>query len=55
MHTHAVEIDPTDPELYVVNGVTTTRQMSANDIVRRWRRDIEAGKRFGPRSRPTPG
>src|SRR5215207_9061598 len=25
MHTHAVEIDPFDPELYVVNGVTTTR------------------------------
>src|SRR5690242_7964222 len=28
MHTHAVGIDDTDPELYVVNGVTTTRQMS---------------------------
>jgi imidazolonepropionase-like amidohydrolase len=49
MHTHATEIDPTDPELYVVNGVTTTRQMSSNDAVRAWRRDIEAGTRLGPR------
>ncbi|MEJ3748438.1 amidohydrolase family protein [Actinomycetes bacterium KLBMP 9797] len=49
MHTHATEIDPTDPEMYVVNGVTTTRQMSSNDAVRAWRRDIEAGTRLGPR------
>jgi len=49
MHTHATEIDPMDPELYVVNGVTTTRQMSASDTVRTWRRDIEAGTRRGPR------
>ncbi|MGN9911602.1 amidohydrolase family protein [Phytohabitans sp. LJ34] len=49
MHTHATEIDPTDPEMYVVNGVTTTRQMSASDAVRGWRREIEAGTRLGPR------
>jgi imidazolonepropionase-like amidohydrolase len=48
MHTHATEIDPTDPEMYVVNGVTTTRQMSSSDAVRAWRRDIEAGARLGP-------
>ncbi|MDQ7905524.1 amidohydrolase family protein [Phytohabitans sp. ZYX-F-186] len=49
MHTHATEIDPTDPEMYVVNGVTTTRQMSASEAVRGWRREIEAGTRLGPR------
>jgi imidazolonepropionase-like amidohydrolase len=49
MHTHATEIEPTDPEMYVVNGVTTTRQMSASEAVRGWRRDIEAGTRLGPR------
>ncbi|MBL7498464.1 amidohydrolase family protein [Frankia sp. CNm7] len=48
MHTHATEIDPTDPELYVVNGVTTTRQMSSSEAVRGWRRDIDAGRRLGP-------
>ncbi|MFD5074437.1 amidohydrolase family protein [Streptomyces sp. NPDC058371] len=49
MHTHATEIDPTDPEMYVVNGVTTTRQMSSSEAVRGWRREIEAGARLGPR------
>ncbi|MEO3749266.1 amidohydrolase family protein [Streptomyces sp. B6B3] len=49
MHTHATEIEPTDPEMYVVNGVTTTRQMTANEAVRGWRREIEAGTRLGPR------
>ncbi len=48
MHTHATEIDPTDPEMYVVNGVTTTRQMASSDAVRGWRREIEAGTRIGP-------
>ncbi|MEU9188931.1 amidohydrolase family protein [Streptomyces sp. NPDC048484] len=49
MHTHATEIDPTDPEMYVVNGVTTTRQMSSSETVRGWRKEIEAGTRLGPR------
>jgi imidazolonepropionase-like amidohydrolase len=48
MHTHAAQVDPTDPELYVLNGVTTTRQMGGDDTVRGWRTDIEAGRRLGP-------
>jgi imidazolonepropionase-like amidohydrolase len=48
MHSHNVGIDDTDPELYVVNGVTTTRQMSADAGVRAWRTAIEAGQRIGP-------
>jgi imidazolonepropionase-like amidohydrolase len=48
MHTHAVEIDDTDPELYVVNGVTTTRQMSASAGARTWKAQVAAGTRLGP-------
>ncbi|GAB3835701.1 amidohydrolase family protein [Dactylosporangium cerinum] len=48
MHTHAVGIDPADPELYIVNGVTTTREMSASDAAVTWRREIAAGGRLGP-------
>ncbi|XVU28576.1 amidohydrolase family protein [Actinoplanes sp. CA-054009] len=49
MHTHATGIDDTDPELYVANGVTTTRQMSGGEQARVWRRQIEDGERLGPR------
>ncbi|MET8268044.1 amidohydrolase family protein [Micromonospora arida] len=48
MHTHATEIDPYDPEMYVVNGVTTVRQMSSSNAVRGWRADISSGTRLGP-------
>src|SRR4051795_10133618 len=48
MHTHVVGIDDTDPELYVVNGVTTTRQMSGSPEARTWQRQIAAGARLGP-------
>jgi hypothetical protein len=48
MHTHVVGIDDTDPELYVVNGVTTTRQMSGSAQARDWQRQIAAGDRLGP-------
>src|SRR6185503_2275980 len=40
MHTHAVGIDDTYPELYVVNGVTTTRQMSGSGPASTWQRQI---------------
>ncbi len=43
MHTHATGIDDTDPELYVVNGVTTTRQMAASAEARDWQQQIAAG------------
>ncbi|MEU8817683.1 amidohydrolase family protein [Actinoplanes sp. NPDC048796] len=49
MHSHATGIDDTDPELYVVNGVTTTRQMSGGQQARIWRRQIADGERLGPR------
>ncbi|SNY47140.1 amidohydrolase family protein [Paractinoplanes atraurantiacus] len=49
MHTHATGIDDTDPELYVVNGVTTTRQMSGGEQARVWRQQIADGERRGPR------
>jgi hypothetical protein len=49
LHTHATGIDDTDPELYVVNGVTTTRQMSGSAQARDWQQQIAAGARIGPR------
>ncbi|WP_250029505.1 amidohydrolase family protein [Paractinoplanes maris] len=49
MHTHAVGIDDTDPELYVVNGVTTTRQMSGGPLARDWQHQVASGARLGPR------
>ncbi|MGK5683820.1 amidohydrolase family protein [Actinoplanes sp. URMC 104] len=49
MHTHATGIDDTDPELYVVNGVTTTREMSGGAEARSWQRQVAAGERLGPR------
>ncbi|MCY1141898.1 amidohydrolase family protein [Actinoplanes sp. Pm04-4] len=48
MHTHAVGIDDTDPELYALNGVTTTRQMSGGPLARAWKQQIAAGERLGP-------
>ncbi|MCO8274711.1 hypothetical protein M1L60_29355 [Actinoplanes sp. TRM 88003] len=48
MHTHAVGIDDTDPELYVLNGVTTTRQMSGGPQARAWRQQVASGERLGP-------
>lgn len=48
MHTHATGIDDTDPELYVVNGVTTTRQMSGSPQARDWQQQIASGARLGP-------
>jgi len=48
MHTHAVGIDDTDPELYVLNGVTTTRQMSGGPLARSWQQQVAAGTRLGP-------
>jgi hypothetical protein len=48
MHTHATGIDDTDPELYAVNGITTTRQMSASAEARAWQQQIAAGDRLGP-------
>ncbi|MBL7261189.1 amidohydrolase family protein [Paractinoplanes lichenicola] len=49
MHTHATGIDATEPEMYVVNGVTTTREMSANEPAIGWQREIDSGVRVGPR------
>ena len=49
MHSHATGIDSTEPEIYVVNGVTTTREMSANDPARAWQQEVDSGRRLGPR------
>ncbi|GIF77275.1 amidohydrolase family protein [Asanoa siamensis] len=49
MHNHTFDGAEIEVPLHVVNGVTTVRDMSANEDTSRWRREIEAGTRLGPR------
>ncbi|MEU3168462.1 amidohydrolase family protein [Streptosporangium sp. NPDC006930] len=49
MHVHSTELERTYPPLYLANGVTTVREMSANPAISSWRREVEAGTRLGPR------
>ncbi|GII75343.1 amidohydrolase [Sphaerisporangium rufum] len=50
MHVHSTELERIYPPLYLANGVTTVREMSANPVLSGWRREVEAGTRLGPRS-----
>jgi imidazolonepropionase-like amidohydrolase len=51
MHTHVYGNGPGSLLLYAANGVTTIRDMGADDFatVRAWRDSIAAGQRMGPR------
>ncbi|WP_433081279.1 amidohydrolase family protein [Dactylosporangium sp. CA-052675] len=48
MHVHSSPLPRTFPPLYLVNGVTTVREMGANPVVSGWRREVEQGLRLGP-------
>ena len=50
MHVHSSGIDTLDPPLYVVNGVTTVREMSGYPTLHEWRQRITDGTLLGPRS-----
>ncbi|HSL72565.1 MAG TPA: hypothetical protein VK864_20110, partial [Longimicrobiales bacterium] len=51
MHAHTSKTRASALGLYVVNGVTTLRdQGSEHAEVLRWRREIRAGERVGPRT-----
>ncbi|GAB3695331.1 amidohydrolase family protein [Nocardiopsis oceani] len=51
MHTHSdCDIDALVPLLYVLNGVTTVRDMWGDETLRDRRRRVEAGELLGPRS-----
>ena len=49
MHNHTFDGETIEPLLNIANGITTVREMSANGDVARWRREVEAGSRLGPR------
>ncbi|MEV4622613.1 amidohydrolase family protein [Asanoa sp. NPDC049573] len=49
MHNHTFDGEAIEPPLHIANGITTVRDMTANDDTSRWRREIEAGTRLGPR------
>lgn len=49
MHVHSQESDRVYPPLYVVNGVTTVRQMGGYPFHHEWRDRIERGVLLGPR------
>lgn len=50
MHTHLSKTRASSMGLFVVNGVTTVRDMGGDyEELRRWRRAVTTGRRIGPR------
>lgn len=49
MHAHSTELERVFPPLYIANGVTTVREMSANPGISALRDRVEAGELLGPR------
>ncbi|WFE37822.1 amidohydrolase family protein [Micromonospora sp. WMMD998] len=48
LHVHSSPLPDIFPPLYIVNGVTTVREMGANPLVSQWRQEVAAGTRIGP-------
>ncbi|MGH9838507.1 MAG: amidohydrolase family protein [Blastocatellia bacterium] len=50
MHVHLAKTGERTLSLFVANGVTSVRDMGGDpDLVLKWRREVEEGKRTGPR------
>lgn len=49
MHVHSADWERVFPALYVVNGVTTVRQMGGTPFHHAWRDKIDSGALLGPR------
>jgi hypothetical protein len=55
MHVHLAKSGENTLPLFIVNGVTSVRDMGGDgELLLRWRKDIADGKRLGPRIK-TPG
>ncbi|WP_214402618.1 amidohydrolase family protein [Pseudonocardia lacus] len=50
VHVHSVPLERTFPPLFLVNGVTTVREMGGFPQARQWRDRVAAGAALGPRS-----
>lgn len=48
LHAHSIGSERISPPLYVLNGVTTVREMAASTEVSDWRRKIDRGRLLGP-------
>jgi imidazolonepropionase-like amidohydrolase len=49
-HVHGSGQEEIDPPLFLVNGVTTVRDMNGQALLYEWRDRVAAGTLFGPRS-----
>ncbi|MCO1658838.1 amidohydrolase family protein [Pseudonocardia humida] len=49
-HVHSVPLERTFPPLFLVNGVTTVREMGGFPQAAQWRDRVAAGEALGPRS-----
>jgi len=49
MHVHSEDMEQIYPPLYVLNGVTTVREMSGYPFLGPWRDRADTGDLFGPR------
>ncbi|MCG5214662.1 amidohydrolase family protein [Streptosporangium sp. KLBMP 9127] len=49
-HVHSIPDQRISPPLYLVNGVTTVREMSGTPLLHEWRERIDRGDLLGPRS-----
>ncbi len=50
MHVHLAKTGERTLPLFIANGVTSVRDMGGDpDLILKWRREVEKGKRLGPR------
>jgi len=49
-HVHSIPDERISPPLYLVNGITTVREMSGTPQLHTWRDRVERGELLGPRS-----
>ncbi|MFI9817681.1 amidohydrolase family protein [Saccharothrix variisporea] len=49
-HVHSFPDERISPPLYLVNGITSVREMSGTPLLRQWRDRVDRGELLGPRS-----
>lgn len=49
-HVHSIPAERISPPLYLVNGITSVREMSGSALLHKWRDRVDRGELLGPRS-----
>ncbi|KOX19350.1 hypothetical protein ADK67_33515 [Saccharothrix sp. NRRL B-16348] len=49
-HVHSIPAERISPPLYLVNGITSVREMSGSALLHEWRDRVDRGELLGPRS-----